>query len=313
MGGIPSPAMPEPRVLDRFSDDDVASVAALAASVEAQIGANPFGEVTWTGLAGRSPHGARGVLLDDPDGTAAAYAHLADHQPGEWSVEVAARAGDDDALAGLLATGLDVIGREGGGHVTLWLHGAANEALPTSAGFTLERELLEMRVPLPLSETTKWPDGVTVRTFVVGRDEDAWLEVNNRAFAGHPEQGSWTRATIEHREQADWFDPDGFLLAFDGDGLAGFCWTKVHPADPPKAPVALGEIYAIGADPSRQGRGLGRALTVSGLESLAARGVTMGMLFVDAANEAAVALYESLGFDTHRVDRAYALTVPPST
>ncbi len=305
--------MSEARVLDRFAADDVASVRALAAVVEAQIGANPFGEVTWTGLAGRSPLGARGVLLDGGDGTAAAYVHLAHHQPGEWSVEVAARPGDDDALAGLLATGLDIIGHHGGGHVTLWLHGAADVALPTASGFTLERELLEMRVPLPLAETAKWPDGVTVRAFVVGQDEDAWLEVNNRAFAGHPEQGGWTRATIEQRQEADWFDPDGFLLAFDGDGLAGYCWTKVHPADPPKEPAALGEIYVIGADPSRQGRGLGRALTVGGLESLAARGFTMGMLFVDAANAAAVGLYRSLGFETHRVDRAYGLTVPPST
>jgi len=34
---------------------------------------------------------------------------------------------------------------------------------------------------------------------------------------------------LQAREQEDWFDPDGFVLAFDADGLAGFCWTKVHP------------------------------------------------------------------------------------
>jgi mycothiol synthase len=170
-----------------------------------------------------------------------------------------------------------------------------------------------MRVPLPLAERPRWPDRTTIRTFVVGQDEDAWLAVNNRAFADHPEQGGWTRTTLEQRERADWFDPDGFILAFDADGLAGSCWTKVHPADPPNEPDALGEIYAIGADPSRQGRGLGRALTVAGLESLATRGITVGMLFVDAANAAAVGLYRSLGFETHRVDRAYGLTVAPSS
>ena len=140
---------------------------------------------------------------------------------------------------------------------------------------------------------------------MVGQDEDEWLAVNNRAFAGHPEQGGWTLDTLLQREQAEWFDPEGFLLAFDDDGLAGFCWTKVHPADPPKEPVALGEIYVIGADPGRQGIGLGRALTVGGLASLAERGITMGMLYVDGANDAAVGLYRSLGFVTHRVDRAY--------
>jgi mycothiol synthase len=166
-----------------------------------------------------------------------------------------------------------------------------------------------MRVPLPLPDPPRWPDDVTVRTFVPGEDEGAWVEVNNRAFAGHPEQGNWTVAMLRAREQEPWFDPEGFLLAFDADGLAGSCWTKVHPPQPPREPVALGEIYVIGADPRRHGRGLGRALTAGGLASLAGRGITVGMLFVDADNEAAVGLYRSLGFTTSRTDRAYGLDV----
>jgi mycothiol synthase len=67
----------------------------------------------------------------------------------------------------------------------------------------------------------------------------------------------------------------------------------------------VGEIYVIGVDPAHQGIGLGRALVAAGLESLHDRGATVGMLFVDAANTAAVALYEGLGFTTGRVDRAY--------
>ncbi len=43
--------------------------------------------------------------------------------------------------------------------------------------------------------------------------------------------------------------------------------------------------------------GEAKAFDVSGAE--------IGMLFVDAANRAAVGLYESLGFATVRVDRAY--------
>jgi mycothiol synthase len=168
-------------------------------------------------------------------------------------------------------------------------------------------------VPLPLGESARWPAGVTVRTFVPGADEDAWLAVNNRAFAEHPEQGNWSRETIERREAEPWFDPEGFLLACDDDGLAGFCWTKVHPARPPVEPHVLGEIYVIGVDPSRQGTGLGRALTVGGLESLTQRGIAHGMLFVDAANTAAVGLYTALGFTTHRLDRAYGCDVEART
>jgi mycothiol synthase len=166
-----------------------------------------------------------------------------------------------------------------------------------------------MRVALPLGEKPAWPPGVDVRPFVPGRDDDAWLAVNNRAFAGHPEQGGWVESTLARRLAEPWFDPKGFLLAFDADGLAGFCWTKIHAAtdgDP-----ELGEIFVIGVDPSRAGAGLGRALVVAGLRSLAERGLRTGMLFVDGDNGAALRLYESLGFTTHRRDRAYEREVTP--
>ena len=303
---------PEARVLDRFAPDDVASIGALAVEVEAASGTNPFGELTRAGLEGRGTLGDRGLLFSRPDGGAAAYLHLAHHHAREWSAEMAVLPGDEDLLSQLLPQAIDLVAREGGGHVTLWLHGKQSDERPDAAGFALERELFELRVPLPLVQKPRWPDGISVRTFVVGRDEDEWLVVNNRAFAGHPEQGDWNLDTLHQREAAAWFDAEGFLLAFDDRGLAGFCWTKVHPPDPPIEAVALGEIYVIGTDPARQGIGLGRALTVGGLASLAERGITMGMLYVDGANDAAVALYRSLGFVTHQVDRAYGITAQPS-
>ncbi len=155
-------------------------------------------------------------------------------------------------------------------HLELWVFGADahSDTMANAGGLAVERELWQMRVPLPLAETINWPDGVEVRTFEPGRDEDAWLTVNNRAFAADPDQGAWTRATLEAREAEPWFDPAGFLLAHDARGLAGFCWTKVHPAAPPMDPEPLGEIYVIGVDPDHQGIGLGRALTVGGLASL---------------------------------------------
>ena len=59
---------------------------------------------------------------------------------------------------------------------------------PRRRGLTMTRELLQMRVPLP--STVRWTS--PTRPFEPGRDEDAFLAVNNRAFASHPEQGGWT-------------------------------------------------------------------------------------------------------------------------
>jgi mycothiol synthase len=205
----------------------------------------------------------------------------------------------------LLDRAVDHVSGAGGGLVVLWVFDPDDGAdrAAEQAGFRHQRDLYQQRVALPLAEPRSWPAGVEVRPFVPGGDDAAWLEVNNRAFAGHPEQGGWVEDTLQRRMAEPWFDPKGFLLAFDAEGLAGFCWTKVHPAT--STDPELGEIFVIGVDPSRQGTGLGRALVVGGLASLAERGVTTGMLFVDADNEEALRLYASLGFTTSRVDRAY--------
>ncbi|MET0894836.1 MAG: mycothiol synthase [Acidimicrobiia bacterium] len=298
------------RVVRTPTADDAAALHALADTIEARDGVSPFGDETWSALDGLAEHDHFALFAGDPPSGSAA-AHLARHHAEEWSLEVASIDPDDGALRGLVDQALDTVAQHGGGHVTWWMHGTAAwvDTLALEAGFDHERDLLQLRVPLPLPSPAKWPDDVSVRDFEVGRDEAAWVAVNNRAFVGHPEQGNWTVDTILEREREPWFDPAGFLLAFDADGLAGFCWTKVHHADPPREPNALGEIYVIGADPRWHGRGLGRALTNGGLESLAERGITVGMLYVDGDNEPAVGLYRALGFTDHRVDRAYGLTV----
>src|SRR5947199_223127 len=86
-----------------------------------------------------------------------------------------------------------------------------------------EQQVLNLRRPLPVAEG--W--SIAVRPFRPGADEDAWLRVNKRAFAGHPEQSAWTREMLEVRERLPWFDAGGFLLHEDDGRLAGFCWTKV--------------------------------------------------------------------------------------
>jgi mycothiol synthase len=209
----------------------------------------------------------------------------------------------------LLDAAISHVRAHGGGVLECWVFGAidADDISFRAAGFTATRELLEMRVALPLAEAPTWPPGVTVRTFERGRDEADWLRVNNVAFAGHPDQGGWTAATLEQRMVEPWFDPALFLLAFDNEGLAGFNWLKVHDARPPDP--NLGEIYVIGVDPRTQSTGLGRALAIAGLHAVHEREIAIGMLFVAADNAGALALYRSLGFESHRADRAYTREV----
>ncbi|MFF0187040.1 mycothiol synthase [Streptomyces sp. NPDC005244] len=191
---------------------------------------------------------------------------------------------------------------ESGKRLRVWAHGGHSAArhLAQVLGLTLFRELRQMRRPLEgLDLTDKLPDGVRVRAFVPGQDDTAWLAVNAAAFAHHPEQGSLTQRDLDDRIGETWFDPAGFFLAFRGDDLVGFHWTKVH------AEEGLGEVYVLGVRPGSQGGGLGKALTTIGLRHLAAQGLPTAMLYVDADNKPAVAVYERLGFVTHETDLMY--------
>jgi mycothiol synthase len=199
------------------------------------------------------------------------------------------------------------------GRLRLWAHGdlAASAALAEQMGFERVRVLWQMRrplfAPLPAPEL---PDGVTIRTFRPGNDDAAWLELNSRAFADHPEQGAWTMDDLHRRENEPWFDPAGFFLAEEAGSLVGFHWTKVHGGDGAHAHghEPLGEVYVVGVDPSQQGRRLGRALTLIGLHHLRDRGLTEVMLYVDESNTAAIRLYTSLGFTRHDTDVLFAPT-----
>lgn len=210
--------------------------------------------------------------------------------------DAAATAGD------LIRAALGVVAGDGGGQVTWWVAEPTetHRAIAREAAMVPGRRLDQMRRALPTGE----PVTIETRDFVPGADDEAWLSVNNRAFADHGEQGGWTPGTLRTRQAEDWFDPSGFRI-HDRDGrMAGFCWTKVHPpAGDDGEP--LGEIYVIAVDPSVVGRGLGRAMTVAGLQHLAAGGLTVGMLYVESDNDPAVRLYRSLGFEVHQTDTAF--------
>lgn len=251
---------------------------------------------------------ARNVLLTTA-GEVTGYAHLDPTDPvegpsGELVVHPAHRGHGQGAtvLAALLA---EADGRP----LRLWAHGDAPAAarLAHSAGFERIRALWQMQRSLrtPLDEP-HYPAGITLRTFVTGQDEDAWVELNHRAFARHPEQGAWTREDLSLREREPWFDPAGFFLASQDGQLAGFHWTKVHGGEPASAPGhghdSIGEVYVVGVDPGQRGSGLGRALTLTGLRYLRSRGLVRAMLYVDEANTPAIRLYESLGFTHYSTD-----------
>ena len=144
--------------------------------------------------------------------------------------------------------------------------------------------------PLP---TTKRE--YALRTFDPAQDKQRWLELNNKIFAQHPDQGNWVMQDLENRMAEPWFDPAGFFLAAKGEEIVGFCWTKIHQDFVNQEPV--GELYVVGVDPGYAHQGIGRAVSVAAINYLVAKGLKRSMLYVDADNEKGLALYTSLGFN----------------
>jgi mycothiol synthase len=289
-----------------------AAIGELAAQAERADGVRPLSEHALLSVRYGGDPGARELLVHR-DGQVAGFGHLdladeADGPSGELVIDPALRRrGLGRALIAAMAA------QAGRRPLRLGAHGdrPAAAGLAAAAGFARTRSLYQLRRPLTSGSALaepRIPEGITVRPFQVGRDEEAWVELNHLAFASHPEQGSWTRADLELREHEAWFDPAGFFLAERAGRLAGFHWTKVHQSAGAGEHGSIGEVYVVGVDPAEQGSGLGRALTLIGLRYLRDRGLPQVMLYVDGENTAAVRLYESLGFSRWHTDVMF--TVP---
>jgi mycothiol synthase len=179
--------------------------------------------------------------------------------------------------------------------VRLWASDDDVVAAAAALGLQGRRSLHHLVAPLPPEERAALPDGVTVATFRPGDDEQAFLDLNAVAFAGHPDNAGWGRSDLTARTARPWFDAAGFFLARERGRLLGACWTKRH-AGP------VGEIYWVGVHPEARRAGLGRALTLIGLHHLS-HGCDTGILYTESDNLAARRLYEMLGFRTLRVKR----------
>jgi mycothiol synthase len=283
---------------DELTTEQAAEVGQLLAAAENSDGVAPVGEAVRL----RMRPGASGSrhLLAHLDGELAGYAHvdLLGDSGGNKVAEFAVH--PEHRHQGIGEELVKALPQES---LRIWAHGGHPDAdkLAGKLGFRKVRELLRMRLRVDhdLPEP-KIPEGITIRPFIPGKDEAAVVYVNHRAFDWHPEQGSMSIEDVRAKENEDWFDAEGFLLAFDAnDKLAGFHWTKVHTPE-------LGEVYVVGVDPDSQGGGLGKALTLAGLAHLRQQGVKEVMLYVEADNAPAVRVYTGLGFTLWDADVQYA-------
>jgi mycothiol synthase len=328
---LPVPLRPV-RLADTLTPSEVAWVHDLQSRAGVADGVSPLSEQFLLSLT--APPGQVRHLLGYAAGQLTGYAQLDSATGPDAAVELVV---DPDARRAGTGRALVEAVLEAAPEARVWAHGQlpAARALAASAGLSAVRELHKMARPLTEADlepgATTLPPGFTARSFLPGRDEQAWLATNAAAFAHHPEQGRLTIADLQERMSQPWFDPAGFILveADQAPGeVAAFHWTKVDPeqrssVDPARvagrahaeegrgASQLVGEVYVVGVHPAYQGRGLGRPVTALGLAHLAGLGLPEVVLYVDGDNAAALKTYTGLGFGSIMVDVMYSLAVQP--
>ena len=284
----------EPEHTTDLTPTQVEAVTALARAVHAHDGLAAFDENTLLTL---TRPGLPRYLTTAPDGALAGFA-----QVNDASAEIAVH--PDHRRQGLGSVLVRAVLAAHPG-MRLWAHGnlPGAQAIAAANHLNVVRELWVMARPGPRPQDVTEPavpEGLRVRNFEVGKDEEAWLAVNARAFADHPEQGRTELVDLQARQGQDWFDPDTFWLAEDtaSGQLLGSMWVKIVGG--------TGEIYVLGVDPAAQGRGVGGLLTAVAMADFARRGLDRLELYVEADNTAAIATYRRVGFDLDIVHVQYA-------
>jgi mycothiol synthase len=200
-----------------------------------------------------------------------------------------------------------------GDKTRIWSHGDSPAAKAIASSLKLERLWSNLLMSKSLGDIQPVISKYPIRTFIPYFDNQAFLSLNNKVFANYPDQGGWSEDDLKVRLNEEWFQKEGFFVAEDKSQLIGFCWTKIHGAhthshsdqDDDHGHEALGEIYVLAVNPDYKGQGVGRDLTITGLNYLKYQGLNNVMLYVGVGNKPAFNLYKSLGFNEFGSDVMY--------
>ena len=200
-----------------------------------------------------------------------------------------------------------------GDKTRIWSHGDLPAAKSIASSLKLERLWSNLLMNKSLGDIQEVASKYPIRTFIPGLDNQAFLALNNKVFADYPDQGGWSDDDLKVRVNEAWFDEKGFFVAEDKGELIGFCWNKIHGAhthsqnseDEDHGHDALCEIYVLAVNPDYKGQGVGRDLTITGLNYLKYQGLNNVMLYVGIENKPAFNLYKSLGFTEFGSDVMY--------
>ena len=141
------------------------------------------------------------------------------------------------------------------------------------------------------------PDGLEIRPVGHADAPRVWDALVD-GFRDHRHKPESTDEDRERFLDNPVHDPSLWVVAFDGDEIAGGVVNIVDPEENAQTGNRRGYVEAVFTRPAWRRRGLARALVAESLVRLRDRGMTSALLGVDGANpNQAMTLYEDIGFE----------------
>ena len=174
----------------------------------------------------------------------------------------------------------------------------ARMRLLQDAGYSVVRYFFDMvRPTLDDVPETPMPDGLEVRQIAPDLYRRVW-DADVDAFRDHWGGFDSSDAAFQRWIGTPEFDPTLWVVAFDGDEIAGGVTNSIYAEENEALGVQRGWLDTVFTRRAWRRRGLARALIARSLVALRERGMTAAALGVDAENPSgALGLYESVGFE----------------
>jgi mycothiol synthase len=171
--------------------------------------------------------------------------------------------------------------------------------------FLMRRQDLATVPDLPL------PEGIEVRP-VTPDQHRAIFDAEAEAFQDHWGSREWTDDDFRTTHAREELDTSLWVVAWDGDQVAGVVQTWIWPEENERLGVKRGWLEHISVRRPWRRRGLARAISAMAIRRLRDAGMEDAMLGVDSENPTgALGLYQDLGFEVFSRATAYELSERP--
>lgn len=177
------------------------------------------------------------------------------------------------------------------------------------SGYEVARWFFDMvRPSLDGAEEIPLPDGLELRIVTHSQYSAIW-HANREAFRDHWGGSDESEAAMRRFLESPEMDPALWLIAWDGDQVAGGVINAIYADQNEALGLQRGWLDSVFTRRPWRRRGLARSLIARSLVLLRSRGMTIAALGVDGDNpQGALRLYEEAGFRIH--DRFMAWRKP---